>query len=147
MSLCPVCRVANFQLFHFWMRGPQGRRPRPEGPKEAGSLGRGCSPPHQLGDLGEHCKLPLGSGEAPATWRFGTFQGLSITVQQNFKKFLGKRALPSWTLITAGQFLNCPGKSWTVGTRLADCWNHLEHAYQTISPPKYRPTSNGVVPG
>jgi len=46
-------------------RGPKGRRLRPEGPRAGRGSWRGGSkpPPHQLGGLGERCKL--GSGAEP----------------------------------------------------------------------------------
>jgi len=50
-------------------RGPEGRSSRPGGPRAGGGvLGRGAAspPPHQLGGLGERCKLPQrGPGQSP----------------------------------------------------------------------------------
>ena len=46
----------------------RAEKSRPEGPRaEVGFLGRGQpAPPHQLGGLGEHCKLPQwGPGRSP----------------------------------------------------------------------------------
>ena len=71
-------------------RGPNNRSPRPERPRaEVGFLGRGQpAPPHQLGGLGERCKLPQwGPGRSPgrpsgllhfvdARWLFLAFQRL-----------------------------------------------------------------------
>ena len=55
------------------MRGPnseawglKGRRVKLKGPRGVEFLGRGCSPPHQLWDLGERCKLcQCSPGQSP----------------------------------------------------------------------------------
>jgi len=63
-------------------RGPKGRRPTPEGPRERefGFLGRGFlrrgqrAPPHQLGCLGSAVSSPSGvRGRAQEEVGFGAF--------------------------------------------------------------------------
>ena len=56
------------------MARPGELKSKLEAPRRVGFWGRGYSPPHQLGGLGERCKLPgWVRGQAPATWRFITF--------------------------------------------------------------------------
>jgi len=58
-------------------------RARPEGPRVGeGLLGGGSElPHHQLGGLGERCKLPQ-RGRAPGNFEFGAFGDLKIASKQ-----------------------------------------------------------------
>jgi len=51
--------------------GPKDRRAKLKRPRGVGFMGRGCSPPHQLGVRGSTVSSSNGVlGEAPVTWRF-----------------------------------------------------------------------------